>query len=147
MIPKENEPKVDSLARERFQAALGRRILVVDDAHFFRMRLRHLLEQLGYWKIVEAESGKEAISLFRSNRFDLVLLDVALGDTDGISVLRVMRRLDPKARLVVVTAAASEPVVRQAMAAGAKRVYVKPIDEAAFKSEIQRLIEGDGFPP
>lgn len=143
MIPiEETEPH----ERERAQRALGRRILIVDDAHFFRSRLRHLLEQLGYWKIVEAESGREAISLFRSNRFDLVLLDVALGDTDGLSVLRVLRRLDPKARLVVVTAAASEPVVREAKAAGAKRVYVKPIDDEAFKSELHRLVEGDEFP-
>lgn len=140
MIRTGGSPNPASSARVR----AGRRILVVDDVRFFRARIRQLLGQLGYWRVVEAGSGREAIALVRANRFDLAVLDVALEDADGISVLRAMRRLDPRMRVVVVTAAASEPVVRQARAAGAARVYVKPIDDEAFKSELLALVEGDG---
>lgn len=136
-------PRPGPVASSRPARAAARRVLIVDDAHSFRSRLRHLLTQLGYWRIYEAESGRDAIATVQANRFDLVLLDVALGDVDGISVLKTIRRLDRRARVVVVTAAATEAVVRQAMAAGAAKVFVKPIDDGAFKSELRALVERD----
>lgn len=132
-----------SPASRALARAAARRVLIVDDAQAFRSRLRRLLEQLGYWRIYEAANGRDAIAAVQASRFDLVLLDVALGDVDGISVLGVIRRLDRRARVVVVTAAATAAVVRQAKAAGAAKVYVKPIDDEAFKAELSALVERD----
>ena len=86
-------------------------------------------------------SGREALACLRGNRVDLILLDVALPDVDGIELLAVVRRLDPKIAVVVVTAAASAEVVRRAKATGALNVLVKPVDVAYLQAILDELRE------
>lgn len=117
------------------------KILVVDDLGFFRSYLRALLNRAGFRTVLEAASGKEAITCLAGTRVDLVLLDISLPDVDGFAVLEAMDRLDTKATCVVVTAAASTGVVRRAVKAGARHVLVKPVEDERLVAAVKDVLE------
>ena len=76
-------------------------ILVVDDEELIRWSLRERLKKDGY-QVQEAGTGREALDRFAEG-VDLVLLDYRLPDTDGLSVLREMKRQDPEVLVVLLT--------------------------------------------
>lgn len=116
--------------------------LIVDDVPYIRKRLSDSLLKAGWRTIVEAATGREALKFLVANRFDLILLDVALPDVNGIELISAVRRMCPKIVVAVVTAAASAPVVREARLKGARAVFVKPVDPIYFRSFLEELREG-----
>ncbi|HEY3111099.1 MAG TPA: response regulator, partial [Chloroflexota bacterium] len=78
------------------------RILIVDDSSFIRYGLRKLLAENGF-QVLEAEGGTKGIQIYKDERPDAVLLDITMPDLDGLSTLREIRRLDPRARVAMVT--------------------------------------------
>ena len=101
------------------------RVLVVDDEEVIRDVLESVLEREG-WKVATAENAREALDLFESDAFDVVLLDLMLPDRPGLEVLRDMRRRDPDAVVVIVTAYSSIEGAIQAMREGAFHYIPKP---------------------
>ncbi len=79
--------------------------LVVDDAAFIRLRPRKLLEENGY-EVEEAQDGEEAVRKYREISPDIVLLDVTMPVMDGITALKEIKRIDPKAKVVILTSEA-----------------------------------------
>ena len=68
------------------------KILVVDDEHRIRKLIRASLAKEGY-HIDEAESGHAAMDLLSLNNYDLILLDIMLGDTDGFTLIRTIKEM------------------------------------------------------
>ena len=106
-------------------------ILIVDDEELIRWSLRERLKTDGY-DIVEAATGKEAIEQFREG-VDLVLLDYRLPDTDGLSLLREFKKLDPESLVILLTSFVSVETAVDAMKLGAFHFANKPfnVDEVA----------------
>jgi two-component system chemotaxis response regulator CheY len=78
------------------------RILVVDDSKTTRRVLSALVN--ARWQVCgEAENGREALKKFRELKPDLVLLDLAMPDLDGIEVGRKMHAIDPSVPLILFT--------------------------------------------
>jgi len=90
--------------RER-SASPHRRILLVDDDAPLRESLAEQLRLHEEFDISEAGSGSEAMERAKSQRFDLVLLDVGLPDMDGREVCKVLRRAGNKMPIIMLTAA------------------------------------------
>jgi DNA-binding NtrC family response regulator len=103
----------------------GLRVLVVDDEEVIRDVLESLLEREG-WNVGVAENAAEAIELFETDPYDVVLLDLMLPDRPGLEVLREIRRRDPDAVVVIVTAYSSIEGAIQAMREGAFHYIPKP---------------------
>ncbi len=103
----------------------GLRVLVVDDEEVIRDVLESLLEREG-WSVGVAENAAEAIELFETDPYDVVLLDLMLPDRPGLEVLREIRRRDPDAVVVIVTAYSSIEGAIQAMREGAFHYIPKP---------------------
>ena len=101
------------------------RLLVVDDEEVIRDVLETLLAREG-WEVSTAADGREALELFENETFDLVLLDLMLPDRYGMEVLREIRRRDPDAVVVIVTAYSSIEGAIQAMREGAFHYIPKP---------------------
>jgi two-component system response regulator PilR (NtrC family) len=101
------------------------RILVVDDEEVIRDVLTALLQKEGY-RVAAASDAAEAIALFETETFDVVLLDLMLPDRPGLEVLRDMRRRDPDAVVVIVTAYSSIEGAIEAMRDGAFHYIPKP---------------------
>ncbi|MGH9367453.1 MAG: sigma-54-dependent transcriptional regulator [Thermoanaerobaculia bacterium] len=101
------------------------RVLVVDDEEVIRDVLESLLEREG-WSVSAAENAAEALELFENDPYDVVLLDLMLPDRPGLEVLREIRRRDPDAVVVIVTAYSSIEGAIQAMREGAFHYIPKP---------------------
>jgi two-component system KDP operon response regulator KdpE len=124
-------------------------VLIVDDERSIRVSLRTILSGLGY-VIVEAARGEEALSLIRTARFDVVLLDINMPGMGGIEVCRKMRRVSPRLPIVMLTVQDSEDRKVEALDAGADDYITKPFQLreliARLRAAVRRtkLAEDDG---
>jgi len=101
------------------------RILVADDDRAFRLAMTKALGRMGY-QALEASNGQEAIEALTAGTADVALLDLQLGDMDGLEVLRRAGRT--RTRVIVVTGHGSIAAAVEAMRLGAVHFVQKPID-------------------
>lgn len=113
--------------------------LVVDDNFYNRDLCRMALEHVGY-AVVEAENGREALAILADRSFNLLVLDLAMPDVDGLSVIREIgdKVEHNKMQILVVTAHAH--MSYNIIDAGADFIMHKPIDVEAFSRFSERLI-------
>ena len=101
-------------------------ILLVDDHALVRIGLRHILEPCAEFRLVgEASSGEEALSLNRSRRPQVVLLDVRLPGLTGLEVTARLKRARPGVRVIVMVNHADSPLAGQVLEAGADGCLTK----------------------
>ncbi len=115
-------------------------ILVVDDDSQIRRVMRTTLSSQGY-TIVEARNGEEALKKVRTERLDLIILDLNMPDMDGIEVCREIR-VSSSLPIIMLTVRAAEKDKVRALDAGADDYVVKPfgIDEllARIRAALRR---------
>jgi DNA-binding response OmpR family regulator len=107
-------------------ASPHRRILLVDDDTPLRESLAEQLRLHEEFDISEAGSGSEAMERAKSQRFDLVLLDVGLPDMDGREVCKVLRRAGNKMPIIMLTAADTDADTILGLESGANDYITKP---------------------
>lgn len=120
----------------------GPHILVVDDDADTRLLLRRALEGAGF-RVAEAPDGPEALEMLQGDDpFDLVTLDLQMGQMHGLQVLNVMRSRVAMAHIPVVVATGSDdPIVEMELfEAGADDFVVKPVDPPRFILRIQAVL-------
>ena len=115
------------------------KILLVDDAAFMRMRCAKLLVEEGH-HVVEAANGREAVETYQRERPDAVLMDITMPEMDGLTALKLIREIDPRARIAMVTAMGQQAIVLEALKSGAKDFVVKPFDRDRVLVALQRLL-------
>ncbi len=114
-------------------------ILVVDDAAFMRMRCSKLLVERGH-QVVEAENGLEAIARYREAKPDAVLMDVTMPEMDGLTALKEIRKIDPAAKVAMVTAMGQQTMILEAVKSGACDFVVKPFQPDRVMAALDKLL-------
>ena len=102
------------------------KVLIVDDNDMMREVIGTFLGQLKHEILGEAENGDEAIKSFTALRPDLVLLDMVMPGKSGLEVLEEIRKIDPKAKVVVITAVEQEGIDKKIYEKGATAIIRKP---------------------
>ncbi len=123
-----------------------KRILVAEDRPGSLELIRTVLESAGY-EVIEATDGQEAVEKASGSSVDLFLLDLQMPKVDGFGVVAQLRK-DPRfasTPIVALTASAMHGDRERALAAGFSSYIAKPVDLAALRSELKRLI-GGGHP-
>jgi DNA-binding NtrC family response regulator len=103
------------------------KILVVDDDPEVRMATRDFLSSKGY-EVTVAEGGREALRLLATSPADVVLLDVAMPDMDGMETLKRIVTAHPDMPVIMVTANADIATTSKLLAMGAVDYIPKPFD-------------------
>jgi DNA-binding response OmpR family regulator len=101
---------------------VGKRILVVDDEPQIRRIMRAVLATKGY-QVIEAENGEEALKLIRTEKYELMLLDINMSGISGIEVCREVRR---SSDIPIVIMSAGEESRAKVLDAGANDYLKKP---------------------
>ena len=113
-----------------------RKLLLVEDneynAELVRLRLGHEM-----YTVSHAADGASALELFRSFRPDVVLLDIQIPAPNGLEVLKAIRRDDPDALVVMMTAFGSEKVAVEAMKIGADEYLTKPLEHRKLEAFLE----------
>jgi len=115
------------------------KIMVVDDAQFMRARLKKLLLGHGY-AVVEASDGQEAVSVYKTETPDAVLMDITMPNKSGLEALVEIRGFAPKAKVIMLTALGQEAMVVQSVQAGARDYVVKPFDPDRVLIALQKIL-------
>jgi two-component system chemotaxis response regulator CheY len=102
------------------------KILLVDDASFMRMMIKDALTKNGYSDLYEASDGVEAVSKYSEIKPDLVIMDITMPNMDGLEALKAIKKIDPKANVVMCSAMGQEAMVIDAIKSGARDFIVKP---------------------
>ncbi|HEX5688827.1 MAG TPA: response regulator, partial [Roseiflexaceae bacterium] len=116
------------------------KILVVDDERSVRMMLETALRAQGY-RVQSVASGHEAREQLKSEEFDLLLLDLQLGDTDGIELLREAKKQWPATEVILLTAHGSINSAIAALRHGAFDYLLKPAQIQDIRERVERGLE------
>jgi DNA-binding NarL/FixJ family response regulator len=127
----------------RSDAAKPVRILIADDHELVRQGMRTILQAEPGWTVCgEATTGREALAKALELKPDVIVLDLALPELNGVEVTRQLRRVLPIA-ILIVTMHHAEDVVAEALSAGANG-YVLKADAGRTLAEAVRAILNEG---
>jgi two-component system KDP operon response regulator KdpE len=119
-------------------------ILVVDDEPQIRRVMRMTLVAQGY-EVSDARTGDEALDLIRSEKYDLLLLDVNMPGISGVQTCREIR-LASDLPIIMVTVRGAERDKVQALDAGADGYLTKPFSVSELLARIRALLRRTSFP-
>jgi DNA-binding NtrC family response regulator len=114
-------------------------VLIVDDESEIRESLRTLLELEGY-EVDTASTGEEGVSRLGERSFDLVLLDLALPDQNGLDLLAELRRHDTLLSVIMITAYGTVENAVRAMQSGAANFIQKPWDNEKLLADVRAAV-------
>lgn len=115
-------------------------VLLVEDNPANRELVRLLLELEGHEVAQESDCAGLKRRLAEGETFAVVLLDIDLPDCDGTTLVPEVRRRQPEAALIAVTAHAVPSELARIEAAGFDRVITKPIDTRTFAAEVEATV-------
>lgn len=117
------------------------KILVVDDASFMRSVLKDIIKSNGLAsEIFEAGDGVEGVRAYQKVKPDLVTMDVNMPKADGIQALRAILKINPQAKVIMITSVEEKHIVQDAIKLGARDYVVKPFDRSNVPLIINKVI-------
>lgn len=115
------------------------KILVVDDEEGARDLFHTILTDEGY-DVSLANGGEEALVLFKSNPFNLVITDIKMPVMDGLQLLQEIRKMGSKTDVIMVTAYGEVESYLKAMSLGAAEYINKPIRIKELKRIVHKIL-------
>jgi two-component system, chemotaxis family, chemotaxis protein CheY len=122
---------------------MKKRILVIDDAIFMRSLIKDILTKADFEICGEAENAVEGVELYKQLRPDLVTLDIVMPkmeEVDGITAVKQIIYIDPRANIIVVSALAEKRLIQEAMSYGAKEYIVKPFTASKLVGVVNKVL-------
>jgi len=120
-------------------ADLKQKILIIDDEVDVHLAFRRLLEKEPL-EIETAASGDEGIKLAQSFQPDLIVMDIRMGNQNGLDTLKELRRRNPKQTVIMMTAYGTSQTAIEAMKLGAYDYVLKPFDIPQLKAMLKRAL-------
>jgi len=103
-------------------------ILIADDSDAIRLVLRDIVEIGKHTVVGEAIDGADTIEKYPQLKPDLLLLDLAMPKKDGLTVIQDVMKMDPNAKIILITAADNIKIIDKCLASGAKSYIAKPFE-------------------
>lgn len=117
-------------------------VLVVDDAAFMRMMLKDILEKNGFKVVGEAANGEEAVKKYKDLKPDVVTMDITMPVLDGIKAVKKIKKIDPEAKILMVSAMGQEKLIIESIEAGAEDFIVKPFQPGKVVEAVKKCVGG-----
>ena len=118
------------------------KVLIVDDLEVVQRGLESMFERSEVRVVGAASSGAEAVRLARRHRPDVVLLDVRLGDEDGLDAIGPLRAAAPGVRVLILSAFDNPTYIARAASAGAHDYLSKTIGRTALIEAVANAARG-----
>ncbi|HMG76600.1 MAG TPA: response regulator transcription factor [Pyrinomonadaceae bacterium] len=122
------------------------RVLLADDHKLVRAGIRSLLARLPDVEVIaEASDGREAIQLVEKNEPQIVLMDLAMPELNGLEATQHLTRTFPKVRVIILSIYADEEHVYQALCAGAAGYLLKGAATEELELAIRSVARGETY--
>lgn len=116
----------------------GKKILVCDDSVLARKQLMDAVKEIATGAVfIEGKNGVEAVDLYKSEKPDLVFMDIVMPEKDGTTALSEIREFDNEALIIIVSSVGTQEQLKKAIQLGAKDFIQKPFE----KNQIKEIIE------
>lgn len=120
------------------------RVLIVDDHAFIRRGVQTILHPFPEWEFCgEADNGNDAIRMADQLKPEVIIMDLSMPGLNGIEATRAIRRIQPEAKIILLTLHESADLVRSAFRAGARGYLLKTDAEQELVRALTVVI-GDG---
>jgi len=116
------------------------RLLIVDDEVGFVNILTKRLSRRNM-EVTSAYTGTEAIQILRKQDFDVAVLDLKMEEMDGIEVLKIFKKMDPKMVVIMLTGHGSEQAAREGIEFGAFDYLTKPCELEELLAKIREAYQ------
>jgi two-component system chemotaxis response regulator CheY len=119
------------------------RVLLVDDSAFSRRHIRHLLEEMGIEKIIEAANGREAVALLSETMVDMVLTDYNMPEMDGRALVEYIRTQSWQAStpILMITSEQDQGRLAAVEKAGVSAICDKPFEAGSIHQLIAQALK------
>lgn len=122
------------------------KVMLVDDHLLVRTGIRRLIEDAEHIRVVgEAESGEEALLLYKKMQPDVVLLDISMPGIGGIETTRRMMKHDENAGIIVLSVHAEKAFPKRLLEAGAKGYLTKGCNVEEIIDAINTVSKGESY--
>jgi DNA-binding NarL/FixJ family response regulator len=122
------------------------RVLLADDHSLFRAGIQALLTQIEGVNVVgEADTGRKALELVRSNSPDVVLMDIAMPEMNGLETASRVTKEFPNVRVIMLSMHAGEEYVMQALRAGASGYLLKDAATSELELAVRAVARGETY--
>ena len=121
-------------------------LLIVDDDNPFRDRLARYMEKKGF-KVTQAESVKSAIQKARENKPAFAVIDLRLGDGNGLEVVNEIQKSKKESRIIMLTGYGNIPTAVAAVKAGAIDYLAKPANAEDIETALLADPSKKAYPP
>lgn len=115
------------------------KVLIVEDNALMRCTIKSMLEELGHEVVGEAEDSVGAVRCFTELKPDMVFLDLILPGKSGLEIFKELRRINPKPKIVILTAVDQKGIDRQLSGTGAAAIMHKPFSFEEFENLLKSL--------
>jgi len=120
------------------------RVLILDDHELVREGLAELLGRDPSMEVVgKAETGEEALRMFREQRPDVTLVDLRMSPTDGVTVIGWLREENPEARIIMLTSYDTDEDIYRGLKAGASSYLLKQVGLGELVQTIRAVHAGE----
>ena len=117
------------------------RVLIVDDSRTSRKLMRNILESNDFEVVDEAGNGEDAWTKYKELKPDLVTMDITMPKMDGVEALSLIKKENPDARIVMISAAGQREKMVDALKRGADDFVTKPFEEGKIISTIKEVLK------
>jgi DNA-binding NarL/FixJ family response regulator len=121
------------------------RVLLADDHDLVRAGFRTLLREMGLQVVAEASTGNEALRLIERYKPDVVLMDIAMPDVNGLEATSRLTDEFPSVRVIILSMHANAEYARRALRAGAAGYLLKNSKAAELDLAIKAVIRGETY--
>src|SRR5574337_1745076 len=116
------------------------KILVVDDDQEMRRLLEDVLTREGF-HVTQAANGSEALRKIQEASYQVIILDKIMTDVSGLEILPEIKRLQPEAQVILITAFGDRETCVEAMGKGASAYLAKPFGMSVLVQMVKKVIE------
>ncbi|MEL7078306.1 MAG: response regulator [Cyanobacteria bacterium J06582_2] len=120
---------------------INKRVLLIDDNEDTRTMVKFALEMNAVWKVLTADSAIEGITIAETERPDIVLLDLAIPQLDGLTTYEILKAnlFTCSIPIVFITAHTQEKIISQLETTLAEGIITKPFDLASLELQISEI--------
>jgi DNA-binding NarL/FixJ family response regulator len=130
----------------RMPALNNLRILIADDHEIVRRGLKALLSSRPDWIVcAEASTGREAVAMAEQHRPDIVVMDISMPGLNGLEATRKIRKVLPKAQVVILSIHYSDQLVREVLDSGARAYVLKSDASRDLLSAVEAVTSNRPF--
>ena len=138
--------RLDKVELLKISDFVDKSLLIVDDDNPFRDRLARAMEKKGF-EVIQAGSVKDAINQARNSPPSFAVVDLRLGDGNGLEVVKEIRKIKKDSKVIMLTGYGNLPTAIAAIKAGAIDYIPKPVDADDVEKALLALPESKAKPP